>query len=95
MALLSVPSKGRQISARSSSPLVNPTQVERVKSTHMREDLLRQPTPRRFLKALVEAQDSPAAFETISRHLELVHGVYILHMHLYARPIGCLCRPEV
>jgi hypothetical protein len=61
----------------------------------MSENLFRQSTPLCFLETLVKAQDSSAPLETIPRHLQFVHRMHILHMHLYARPIRRLGRPEV
>ena len=61
----------------------------------MSKHFLRQPPPFRIVKALVEAQEAAAALQAVARHLQLVHGVNVLHMHLDARPVGCLRGPHV
>ena len=63
--------------------------------THMCEDLLREAAPFRLVKRLVKAQEPSAALEAVSSHLQLVHRVHVLHMHLDTRAVRGLRRPEV
>ena len=61
----------------------------------MCEDFLGQSPPLRLLEALVKAQKSSTPLQTIPRHLELVHRVHILYMHLDTRSIRRFRGPEV
>ena len=61
----------------------------------MCENLLCQPAPLTLVERLVKAEDTAASLEAVPRHLQLVHGVYILYVHLDTRSIWCLRGPEV
>lgn len=63
--------------------------------THMCEDLLCQPTPLRLVEGLVEAQQPSASLQTVAGHLQLVHCVDVLYVHLDAWAIWCLRSPHV
>src|SRR5882762_6483330 len=66
-----------------------------LKRTHMCENLLRQPPPFTLIKCLVETQNTTTAFQTVTGHLQLVHGVHILYMKLNARSIGRFRSPHI
>ena len=61
----------------------------------MCKDLLRQPAPLCLVKGLVKAQQSPAALQTVAGHLQLVHGVNVLDVQLYARPVRSFGCPHI
>lgn len=47
------------------------------------------------IKSTVKRQYTTAPFETVPRHLELVHRMNILHMHLDARAVGRFSGPHI
>ncbi len=55
----------------------------------------RQSSPLRLFKRRIKAQDPTTTLETISRHFELVHRMYVLHMQLDARPVWRFGRPQI
>lgn len=61
----------------------------------MCEDLLSQSSPFCFIESLVERKQSTTAFQTIASHLQFVHCMNILYMHLDTRTIRCLRCPHV
>jgi hypothetical protein len=61
----------------------------------MRENFLDQLAPFALLKSLIETQDPPASFQTIPRHLQFVHRMHILYMHLETWSIRRFRRPHV
>jgi hypothetical protein len=61
----------------------------------MREHFLGKLSPLCLIKATIKAQDAPTAFQAVSGHLELVHGVHVLHMHLDRRSVRSLGCPHV
>ena len=63
--------------------------------THMCKQLLDELPVLVRVECLVKAQDSPTPLETISSHLELVHRMHILDVHLDTRPIGSLGSPHI
>ncbi|KAI3482422.1 hypothetical protein L1887_54980 [Cichorium endivia] len=62
---------------------------------HLREHLLDERPVRLLVKLLVETENRARALETVAGHLELVHGVNVLHLELGRRSIGRLGRPHV
>ena len=63
--------------------------------THMREDLFCEPSPFRLFKCCIEADNSSAALQTVSSHLEFVHCVDVLHVHFDTGTIRRLGSPHV
>lgn len=63
--------------------------------TDVGKHLLEQPPFRLLVPAAIEANDSPGALEAVTRHLELVHGVNVLDVHLYGWTVGRFGCPEV
>lgn len=61
----------------------------------MCEDLLRKLSPLRFIKRLVEAEDSPASFEAVPSHLQFIHRMDVLNVQFDAGSIWCLRSPHV
>lgn len=61
----------------------------------MRKEFLRQPSPFRLIKRLVEADNAPTAFQAVARHFEFVHRVHILNEHLDRRAVRCFCCPQI
>lgn len=61
----------------------------------MGKEFLRQSTPLGLLECLIKAQQPPASFQTIARHLQFIHRVDVLHMKLDARSIWRFCYPHV
>ena len=64
-------------------------------NAHMREDLLGQLSPLAFVKCLVETKYTSAPLQTVACHLELVHRMDVLHVHLDTRAVWCLRGPKV
>ena len=61
----------------------------------MSKHFFHQPPPFRLLKRCIETNNTSTPFETIPSHLQLVHGVYILYMHLDTRTVRRFRCPEV
>ena len=61
----------------------------------MCEYFFRKLSPFRLVQTLVEADYPATALEAVASHLELVHCVDILHMHLDAWTIRRLRGPEI
>lgn len=61
----------------------------------MRKYLLREAPPLALVKRLVETNDAAAALQAVPCHLELIHRVHVLDVHLETRPVRCLRRPEI
>lgn len=61
----------------------------------MREHLLEQLVLVLGLPLAIKHTDASASLEAVSRHLELVHRVHILHMALDTRSVGGPRRPHV
>lgn len=61
----------------------------------MCEDFLSQFAPLCLIESLVKGKQAAASLETIPGHLQLVHRVDILYVHLDTRPIRCFCSPHV
>lgn len=62
---------------------------------YMCKEFFYQTTPLRFVKALVKTDEAPASLQTVPRHLQFVHSMHVLYMHLHTWPIRCFCCPEV
>jgi hypothetical protein len=66
-----------------------------LRSTHMTQHLLHQPSPLLLLPLPIKHADPPAPLEAVPRHLELVHRVQVLHVALRRGPVGRAREPEV
>ena len=69
--------------------------VRRLRPTYVGKYFLRQLSPLCLLKALVKAQEPSATLQTVPGHLQFIHGVYVLYMHLYTGPVRRFCCPHV
>ena len=61
----------------------------------MSQQLLQQRPLGFLIPSSVEANDSSAPLQTVPGHLELVHGVDVLNVHLDGRTVGGFGCPEV
>ena len=61
----------------------------------MREKFFRQSSPLGLLERLIKAQQPPASFQAIARHLQFVHRVDILDVKFDAWTIRSFCYPHV
>jgi hypothetical protein len=61
----------------------------------MCKDLFSQLAPFSLVETTVKAKDPSTTLETVTSHLQLVHSVYVLHVHLNGRPIRSLGCPHV
>ena len=61
----------------------------------MRKHLFDQLPILTTVEPLIEAHQTSAPLQAVSRQLELVHRVHVLHMHLDARPVRSLSSPEI
>jgi len=61
----------------------------------MGEEFFRQSSPLGILERLIKAQQPPASFQTIARHLQLVHRVDILDVEFDAWAVRGFCYPHV
>jgi hypothetical protein len=80
---------------RRSGYIVNIILPRRISITCLCEHLFRQFPPFSIVKVTVEAQNASATLETVASHLEFVHGVHILNMHLDRRPVRSFGRPHI
>lgn len=75
--------------------LENEPEFDNHRQTYMGEDFFYQTHMLRFIEASIETHNTPASFQTISCHFQLIHCMDILYMELDARPIGSLRSPHI
>jgi hypothetical protein len=62
---------------------------------YMSENLLHKLPMLSIVESRIKTEETPATFQTVSGHFELIHGMDVLDVHFDARPIGRFGCPHV